>query len=65
VGVEVEHDTFLEFLGLTKITVILSTAGGLRTYVVGYVPKHVAERRVEDVEGLARTSQQDRYLSFP
>lgn len=56
VGAEVEHETLLELLGLTKITVILSTAGGMRTYVIGYVPKSVAEKRFTDIEEIAKTA---------
>jgi len=66
VGVEVNHGSVLEALGLTKLTIILSAAGGMRTYVVGYVEKDVVERRVSDIEDLARTSSQhDRYVSIP
>ncbi len=56
VGVEVEQETLLELLGLTKITVILSTAGGLRTYSIGYVPKTVAEERAANIERIAKTN---------
>ena len=58
VGVEVNHDTILEVLGLTKLTIILNAAGSMRTYVIGYVRKDVAERRVGDIEDLVRTLSQ-------
>jgi len=55
-GVETEHNAFLDLLGLTKLTIILSTRGEIRTYVIGYVPKTIAEERATDIERIAKTN---------
>ncbi len=57
VGVGTEHNAFLDLLGLTKLTIILSTRGGIRTYVIGYVPKTIAEERTADIERIAKTNE--------
>ena len=56
VGVGTEHNAFLDLLGLTKLTIILSTRGGIRTYVIGYVPKTITEERTADIERIAKSN---------
>ncbi len=56
VGVGTEHNTFLNLLGLTKLTIILSTRGGIKTYVIGYVPRTIVEERIADIERIAQTN---------